>query len=194
MIEQLRRFVETLPPGSVDRSSYDELRKLLAESWHAFSGDYGGMEGRKIPGRAYDLEWRPPTLTFSIERHGAIVAGGSGYAEIQTWTVNPGRATADLAAERKRRIRPMQPAVDCDALAEELVGLVLGCADDDRLQWTGDRRRVRIRTTDALPAAAKQTTEGRLKRLRKSLKEQLSPHGWRCGPGGWWGPTAEDAD
>ncbi len=34
--------------------------------------------------RTSNMMWDPPILSFDIERHGAIVAGGSGYAEIQS--------------------------------------------------------------------------------------------------------------
>lgn len=185
MMDELRQLLATMKPGPVeDRRSGVET--VLAEAWESLAGGgEAGMAGNKLHGRAFDVFWLPPVLSFRIERHGAIVAGGSGYAEVQAWEVNVAEETATRVGSRKRRVRPAQSKLDVEALAVELTGLILSDAEDERIRRSGGR--VQVRMAKALPSAAKQTTQGRQKRLNASLGVHLGVHGWVRGAGGWWG-------
>ncbi len=80
-LEQLRTFLAGVPAGGYEGN--EQLEGLLARAWHLLQG--GGdedMAGYKIIDRPEGLRWEPPHLRFEIERHGAMVAGGSSRAEI----------------------------------------------------------------------------------------------------------------
>ncbi|MEX1258395.1 MAG: hypothetical protein WEG36_12320 [Gemmatimonadota bacterium] len=185
MSDALRHHLASLPAGPVPRDDH-ALDRLLENAWDQLSGGDGGMEGYKIHNRIFNVTWAPPTLAFEIERHGGIVAGGSGYAEIQSWEVNADTAVASLVSSRKQRVRPMQAAVDTEQLAAELAALILAGEKDGRLRLSGDR--VQVKMAAVLPSAAKQTTQGRQKRLNAALGIHLGKRGWVRGPGGWWSP------
>lgn len=71
----LRNHLFTLPKGKI--SDVSTVESLLAEVWDEFVGDYGGLAGYKICGRLEELEWDPPILSFTIERHGTMKYGSS---------------------------------------------------------------------------------------------------------------------
>lgn len=186
-LKKLREALAEAEPGPVD------VERVLADAWHLLSGGFdGGMEPRKLLRRTFSMEWEPPVLRFKIERHGAIVAGGSGYAEIQSWAVDVDEESARITGTKRRRVRPMQPALDTDALAAELAEKIVSRSEDDRLRWSSRTGRVQIRMAEALPRAVKRTTEGRRKRLNAALKELLEPQGWTR-VGAWWGEEEDDA-
>ena len=186
-MERLRNALRAAGPGSVD------VTWELVQAWDCFEGGSdGGMEAYKLHDRTENMTWDPPLLSFDIERHGAIVVGGSGYAEIQGWSVDVEKGTASIVGTRKRRVTPMQPRLDTAPIAEELAEVITSRREDARIQWTKDGTRVRVRFSVALPRASKQTTEGRRRRLDDALSERLEALGWTRGSAGWWDPPKED--
>jgi hypothetical protein len=74
-LDALRRFLATAGPGPIEDAA--ALIALLAAVWPSLAGaDDEAMASWKL-GRMEGPEWRPPLLTFSIERHGAVVLGGT---------------------------------------------------------------------------------------------------------------------
>ena len=186
-LERLRTTLQATEPGALDVTS--ELR----QAWdYLEGGSDGGMEAYKLHLRTRNMTWDPPILSFDIERHGAIVAGGSGYAEIQTWDVDIDKGTASIVNTRNRRVLPMQPRFDTEALAKELAEVITSHREDPRIRWSKDGTRVQVRFGAALPAASQQTSEGRRKRLNKTLSERLESLRWTRRAGGWWVPPKED--
>lgn len=83
---------------------------------------------------------------------------------------------------------------DFDAIAADLVDAMKAGRDDPRLQWSKDRRKVRVRTSEALPPSpCTLTATSRAERLIGDLSAALTPHGWKPGSGGWW-TAPEGAD
>jgi hypothetical protein len=142
------------------------------------------MEGHKLLGRMEEVQWNPPVLSFTIERHGCTVMGSS-RATLQEWTVDLERKTAWCEETRTRQIRPMQRRLDVRPLAEEITRQVVGRCDDRRLLWHADGR-VRVLVGKILPerSACKQTLIARRKRFRKALDECLEREGWELS--GFW--------
>ena len=69
-------------PDSIPPEHVREVEMLLADCWDRLSGGRReGMRGYKLVGRTEDMSWWPPTLTFGLERHGALV-NGSTRAEV----------------------------------------------------------------------------------------------------------------
>ncbi len=59
-------------PGAIPWEHARDIEALLGDCWDRLAGSrQGGMRDHKLVGRTEDMNWQPPILTFSIERHGA---------------------------------------------------------------------------------------------------------------------------
>lgn len=109
------------------------------------------MAGYKVRGRLERMEWKPPLLTFQIERHGRSCLGST-RADLQRWTVNLERKTADCERAGHRQLHPTAPRISIQGLADEVVGRIVRGEPDDRLERNNDgsvwvvyeRNRVRL--------------------------------------------------
>ncbi|MGC8633493.1 MAG: hypothetical protein ACP5VP_02315 [Candidatus Limnocylindrales bacterium] len=54
--------------------------------------------------------WRPPLLSFGIERHGGMPAGST-RGRPQDWTINLEEATAVVAERGAHQVIPRAPAL-----------------------------------------------------------------------------------
>lgn len=120
-------------------------------------------------------------MSFVVERHGAVVLGSS-LAEVQEWTVNlEVRAARYDPFPRKKRIRQIEPALDVDPIAQEVVKDILDMKKDSKyLQWKSNEK-VKVRMGEIIPKkfdSKKQTLAGRRKRLREKIEKLLLPKGW----------------
>jgi hypothetical protein len=176
-LKELTNFLAAIPPGPVPAPG--DLERLLADSWHDFTGDDGGMTGDKLLGRMEQVVWEPPILTFTIERHGGTV-NGSSRASLQEWTLDLENMTARCAEDRFRQVHGRQPRLDVRPLAEEVAKLILLRREDNRLKWYEDGR-VRVLVGKVLPddSAVTQTLAGRRKRFRETMARRLAVEGWR---------------
>jgi hypothetical protein len=179
---ELRKFLDRNGPGKVPQIT--ELARLLAPTWPDLSGsDAEAMESWKLT-RMEDPVWRPPVLSFGVERHGAIVAGGSTRAEVQTWMVDLDRSEARLGGSTRRQVRPAAPRLDVAPLVAEVVRAVVAGSDDDCLKWSPDRRLVTITVGRIIPAVGfQQTITGRRRRFRERLLADMRSIGWVEIPG-----------
>lgn len=177
-IEELKNFLEKVPAGSI--SVTDKLEPLLAAAWPVFDGgDETSMAAHKISERIERVEWKPPEISFSIERHGGTVLGST-RAEMQRWTLNLDERTASSWIEGHRQIRPMNKSLDVAPIAKRVVRTILKGDEADFLKWR-DVNRVRVIVAKIIPGKLlpKQTVEGRRRRFREKLTSLLVPHGWR---------------
>src|ERR1700680_3728363 len=86
-LSALLKELESIPPGKVSGDDRQKILSHLAQSWNQLHGsDETSMESHKI-GRAEDLRWNPPVLSFTIEQHGATVRGST-RAELHEWFVD----------------------------------------------------------------------------------------------------------
>jgi hypothetical protein len=171
----LREYLNTLTPGAIDKT--ESLAKLLADAWCDLdSGRGGGMQPYKIWGRLETVEWDPPQL------NGAVVPGSS-RAELQRWNIDVNKGTASLGGCGFRRAKDVPPSTRLDTrpLAREIAQLIVNRVPDSRLKWKpGGQVRVAIGLLMPNRSAAKQTVDGRRKRFRAQLDEQLSGTGWKA--------------
>lgn len=189
-VEALTRILEEFDEGPVhtDHPQFKQLEWHLIHAWeHFLGGDEEGMEGSKILNRLEDVTWTPPsTLTFWIERHGATMQGST-RADLHQWTVDVSARTARITRNRKRQLSSSKPRLDAKNAAELLVTKISAREDDDMLHWISSQRdevRVllgQIATSDG--ATAKETIQGRVKKLRHALALALEPHGWHPAKG-----------
>jgi len=181
-LEVLRRYVGGLRTGRL--SDADELESLLCACWGELDGGSAeGTKAEKLAGRVEDLEWDPPLLRFKIERHGRTVRGSS-RADMHAWSVDVDAGTASCSPGGWRQLKPAAARLDVVPLAREVAEVVSRGAEDEWLLWRSPAD-VEVRVGLIVPAdgVAKQTVEGRRKRLKLALDEALRPGGWRrAGP------------
>jgi hypothetical protein len=184
-IEALRSWMGQMPPGPI--ADLDGLANLLSTCWEAFEGhDEEGMTPRKllplrrgdeVLPRMEDVLWEPPTLRFTIERHGAVVLG-SKRAELQRWIADIDQLQTSIERIGQRQIRRSQLKLDTDDLASQVVESIVRRQATDALTWNKDGS-VKIKVSELIPECGpKQTVSGRRRRFRKALDEQLAAHGW----------------
>ena len=106
------------------------------------------MAGYKICGRTENVEWNPPFLKFTIERHGAMMFGSS-RAELQHWSVIVDTGTTSYSVEIRQK-RDIKPVLKTKPLAESIGKLILEKKDCKELKWDNDKTHVRIRGFPAL--------------------------------------------
>ena len=181
--QELRQFLTKLPAGQIPSDKQTTLVQLLQDCWDAFRGSgEEGMATYKLT-RMEEPTWRPPHLTFIIERHGGTVMGST-RAEIQIWDVDLDSKAVECEVAGYRQLYSRDAILDVKPIADELAKLIICRNQDERLQWSAAGR-VRILTGGILSARSKQTLEGRRKRLLKAMEERLAPHGWTR-RGSWW--------
>ncbi len=189
-MDELRDYLNRLKPGHVEETTH--LERLLAEVGDDFGDDNGGMAGHKLIGHMENIQWNPPVLTFTIERHGGTVLGST-RAELQLWTVDLEHQTATYERTRHRQLSPMARRVDVGSIADEIAARIVDGEADDRLRWLGDGC-VRVDVGKIFPARSgyKQTVQGRRRRLRETLVQTLSPRGWVHLGRNTFGPAVPD--
>jgi hypothetical protein len=182
VLATLRQYLGEQPPGPI--ADQVTLLEVLQPAWRELSGSEDwAMAAHKLD-RIEDPRWNPPHLTFQIERHGAVVVGGSTRAELQSWMIDVDSGHVDAEVTGHRQIRPMSKRVDVVPLAREIVTLVISGADHECLSWSKTHTKVRVKVGQVIPSVGpKQTIAGRRKRLREALRVEMDSAGWREVPG-----------
>ena len=176
---ELREYLDSIPPGNVEKGRQGMVESLLAKCWSDLEGsEHDGMAGYKLHERTEDLSWDPPELTFSIERHGGTVRG-SNYAEVQHWSVDLDSGVARGENGGKRVVGNKSRPLDTNSLAQEITNAVAARMSDPRLEWQGGNR-VRIMIGKVLPShsAVRQTLQDRRRRFGKDLELRMKECGW----------------
>jgi hypothetical protein len=120
-LDQLRKYLPGVGHGRLREAEIREVECQLSGCWSDLQGSgNGGMTADKLVGRTEAMEWNRPTLTFKIERHGALMEVSS-RAELQTWEIDVVRGIATLvAATGRRQIYPMAARLDVKPIAAEI--------------------------------------------------------------------------
>jgi hypothetical protein len=179
-LQELRDYLSSLTPGSI--AGRHKLDVLLARCWDALEGaGQEGMTAKKLIGRVENPEWNPPELSFIIERHGQTVRGST-RASLHHWSVDVNSGVADCSSHSSyRQLTPRTKAVRTKPLAEELSSIILAGRDDVRLKWLRKPDLVQVNLPKSISTDMidyKQTVQGRTRRLRKALIENMSKAGW----------------
>ena len=174
--QQLETILGGLSAGLVNESDTSRVEGFLAEHWDQLVEVVdGGMQGFKVRDRTEKMQWQPPVLRFTIERHGGFVLGSS-RATLQPWVFDTALHVARFGEAGYRQRHPRSPRLDVEGIAVELAPLILGHREDPRLQWTRNGK-VSVKTGEIL-GEVKRTYEGRQKRFRKAILKLIEPHGW----------------
>lgn len=110
-MSQLYDYLSTLAPGAVEDQA--ELVRHLRASWDALRGSNQSAMATWKLSRLESPRWEPPLLSFAVERHGAIVGGGSTRAEMQHWVVDPRSGTARIQGLAVANSAPQRLASMC---------------------------------------------------------------------------------
>jgi hypothetical protein len=178
MIELISYLARTIPGVVADT---EVLEHLLAESWEQLDGSCDRrMEGYKILGRMEDVHWKPPILSFSIERH---LVCGSNRAVLQHWSVNLDHNTATITRTEERILYPLSLRLTVETAAEEIAQAILGGKNDERVCW-GEDGAACVAASWVFPkwSAFARTTGTRRRLLCNHIGDVLAHHGWKqCG-------------
>ncbi len=181
-MNELKDFLNSLKPGLLNRNQISKLQTLLQRYWHQFKGsDETKMAGYKLLRGIEDVEWDPPKLFFTIERHGITMLGSS-RAYLQMWTLNIEDETVTAnTLDTYRQIYSRQSPLKVGLIAEDLYQKITNNIVDDRIKRYGDGRiEIRIGNINELKegSAVKQTLMQRRKRFRLKMDELLLNSGW----------------
>jgi hypothetical protein len=174
---ELQRYLETLPPGPI--RDVAAVESLLIACWDTLpESREGGMAAHKLRDRLEQVEWDPPHLRFTIERHGGTVLGST-RAALQRWEIDVQTGNAGCDESGHRQLVPRGSALRTQPLVEEMVEHIVHGKDHPALKWPIDRSRVFLRVGEPIPADGfKQTIAGRRRRFKKALVAQLAAAGW----------------
>jgi hypothetical protein len=184
-VDALIQVLEHVPEGELTGDARHRVIRLLAECWQDFRGaNETAMEAWKL-GRAEELRWKSPFVSFTIERHGATVLGSS-RAELQTWKLNLETRNAQCARKTFRQLRPASPRLDVKLIATRVCEIIReGSASNSDLVengvvvWKSDDE-VWIYHGKLIPGTGySQTVAGRRKRFRDELTSMMKSLGWK---------------
>jgi len=174
--QRLADYLNNLPTGAIER--VDELLAALAPCWDTLSGSSEASMATYKLERIERPVWDPPILTFTLERHGSLMRGGT-RAEKQKWEVDTARWTARCGNVGYRQTKPRATSFDAKAAAKMIVDMILAETPSPLLKWTPDRKRVHVNVCKAVGPGYNRTIEGRRARLREELRLLLEPLGWK---------------
>ena len=177
-MQELRRYLARVQPGEIGPGDRPVVERLLAESWNEFQQitENAHMEPNKLLDRTEHLTWKPPLLTFDIERHGGTVLG-SVYAEVYSWTLDLASGTAAMGYSKRRVVRKIDRPFKVKPLAEEIAKAILEHKTHPAFEWKGDYK-VRVRVDKIIPTTCLQTTADRRRKFWQALCSAVSPYGW----------------
>ena len=177
-MQELRNFLASLPPGSIAAPS--RLERILASSCHDF--EYSTQENMKageLKNREMEeVEWNPPTLSFTIQRY-RVTLLGSATSERQRWAVNVDTKEALCYNAGSGQTTPSQPPLNVEPIAEEVVRLVKNHQKTEWLKWQNDGS-VHVVMGKVLPVSTNLNKHLSQKRERFLAKvdESLTTAGW----------------
>lgn len=176
-MKPLRSLLATVRPGHITDGDCARVLAELSQCWESIPGcDAKSTTADKLR-RAEDVCWKPPILSFKLERHGETVRGSS-RASLHCWEVDTEQPEARIVETSMRQLSPNAPVMDIEKKANEIATLILNGVDDPRVTWLEARQRVRVNIGEVIPLTNPQTTQGRRKRFRTLLESLMVAANW----------------
>jgi hypothetical protein len=178
-MDDLIYYLTRTAPGKVPNT--EELETLLAKSWERLAGSNAScMVGHKLLGRIENVHWRPPIVSFAIERH---VARACGLALLQHWVVDLHHYTATITKTENRTLHPLSLRLSAEMAAAEIAQAILDGENDDRLHWLEDGTACVVASwVFPKESGFGRTLGSRRRKLCNCIGTLLSEHGWKpCG-------------
>ena len=171
----LADYLQSLDEGPV--ADVDQLVDMLYLAWDDLDGsNAGAMAAHKLR-RLERPEWDPLHLTFWVERHGGTVLGST-RAELHHWAVNIDDGSAEVVGGSRRQLEEAAPRVDVKPLARDVAQLIGDHETNDPRVRRRQDGAVKVVLSEILPAAKKQTQEGRRRRFYDTLDALLGEAGY----------------
>jgi hypothetical protein len=185
-IQELATLLRSTPVGLMPAETRMQVRKMLGACWTEFAGS---TESKMAYWKAVreegadDLVWDPPILSFTVERHGAMVLGSS-RVEKQEWKLDLQHKTAQHCTAGFRQMRPSAPRLNVKPVAARVCETVRqgpnansDLVSQGILVWNGDH--ALVRHGEIIPNnGPAMTISGRRKRFRAELKSLIAALGW----------------
>jgi hypothetical protein len=186
-LAMLRRAMAGLPSGPVDEDSDDfgTVVSALRAAWPFLHGSNAQSTTADKIYRLEHLAWDAPTLCFQLERHGAMVVGGSGRAGLHAWSVDVENGTASCSTGGYRRLRSADSAFPTQETVRKLLVLLRDRGQHPWLNWI-DEKTARLNMSKIVPTTNSQTTAGRRRRLIFHLATMAPGIGWGVVKRGSW--------
>jgi hypothetical protein len=189
-VQHLQNALRDIPRGTLNNDEAALINNLLSQCWHELEGaGETSMAAYKL-GRAEQLSWCPPCLSFTIERHGATVQGST-RGTLQRWTANLETLQVTYEEGGHRQLYPTAARLDVRPIAQRILTAVQkGRGSDSEfvrnrtLVWKDANTLVMEPGRLLLADGYKQTIDGRRKRLRTELLTRVGELGWRLERGG----------
>ena len=177
-MQELRNFLASLPPGSIAAPSH--LERILASSCHDF--EYSNQENMKageLKNREIEeVEWKPPTLSFTIQRY-RVTLLGSATSERQRWAVNVDTKETLCYNAGSGQTTPSQPPLNVEPIVKEVVRLIKNHQKTEWLKWQNDGS-VHVVMGKVFPVSTNLNKHLRWQRerFRTKVEESLTTAGW----------------
>jgi hypothetical protein len=99
---------------------------------------------------------------------------------MQEWTIDLDAGRAWVSRTTYRQLTPRGKSLDIRAIAGQITAAISEEADELWLEWSRDRSEVRVLSSYLINPdhAPKATLDGRRKRLKRALDDELEKIGW----------------
>lgn len=176
-LQDLRTHLNGLTPGPIKHSP--RLIALVQAAWDTLPGSSAESTTSDKLGRMEEVSWDPPTLSFTLERHGGTV-NGSTRADLHYWSIDTQSGTAEITGRSYRQLAKRAAPMNVKPLAEEVLDILQRGLDHDWVDWLDDdRTRAFLHIKKVVPDAGfKKTVEGRRRRFNRYMKKRLPQVGW----------------
>lgn len=186
MIKELRQLQEALsrmPEGKISGEQERTIKGVLADAWAALEGSsVESTVPEKLP-RAESLEWRPPCLTFQLERH-PVRQFGSTRSPVHRWCVDVEKGFASVDTTGFRQTTPRKAPLDHVALVRGLLEAIDARNMVSGLSYRGNEE-VEFNPGILVPNEGSRETLGRRRRkVREETQKQMEARGWT--KMSWW--------
>jgi hypothetical protein len=171
----LIQYLTRIAPGAIADTRV--LDDILADKWDRFNGSSENyMAAHKLLGRMEDADWRPPILSFSVERHSVE---NPTQAPVERWVVDLLCNTARISGVTTRKLFHLGLDLSIETAAEEIVRSILSGEPDERLLRKPDGILCIAATWVFYKGSGLNRTVGVKRRTLCDLIEvEVKDHGW----------------
>jgi hypothetical protein len=176
-LRQLQEALSRIPEGKISNEQKGTIMGVLADAWPALEGSSVEATAPEKLDRAKPLEWRPPCLTFELERH-PWREFGSSRSPVHHWCVDVEKGIASVDTTSYRQTTPRKAPLDHVALVRRLMEAIDAATISPGISYR-DNEEVEFDPGILVPyEGSKQTLTSRRKKVREETRKQMEARGW----------------